>query len=387
MARYFAHCENTHFGQVMFECDRLMKCLGQGKDNLTQQPLRAKAKGFLTHAEFSRNLRESSSAAVWSRFWANLSTGRSKKGEFDGIPLLEPSDDGLTIWFVRHRIYIDTEQMVDPGKGLKLASSGGKQSKSAAAFADQFTAQYDEVAAEFTPFRELQELSKLVVLAEWIRDTAQPLDLELLYCDAPTGTITPKTTPSMESSYSWVEGEKEIEIRTFGGVALDPKTKMVKAPEKFAQPLAKQIAEHRSELREGKSVPVTGPEGKPRILVSRGPSARAPPVARTPDYYRLEAQGRLQHVSRFTDHQTVLGRYEMPVRTDVTTGRDMLDAPFLRTRFDARETRTAKFEQGNGRTTDPINVPASIYVTSPSRSIKLEFKTTPEFDEACNAVS
>jgi hypothetical protein len=54
--------------------------------------------------------------------------------------------------------------------------------------------------------------------------------------------------------------------------------------------------------------------------------------------------------------------------------------------FDAREKNTVKFKLGNGKTTDPIEVPSSICVTSPLRDIKIDFKTTPEFDESRSEV-
>jgi hypothetical protein len=193
----------------------------------------------------------------------------------------------------------------------------------------------------------------------------------------------------METVVEWEEGaSKRVELRTFGGVMLEPKMKMVTAKEKFADPLATTIARHRAELRTGKRVEVTGADGKPRILVTSNRSARGPPEVRAPDY-RQEIQGRLQPVRRTTKESPVLGKHEIPAHVDASTGRETMDAPVLRMWEYAYEKRSATFDLGNGRSVGPVTVPTALYITSPSTGsnrINIRFNTTPKFDRASNEI-
>jgi len=385
LAKFFAGTRDTHFGQVMFECDRLMKCLGQGKDNITKEDLRPKMAGFHTQAEISLALNEERAGAVWDRFWANLATGRFPANDLRGKPLVEVSSDHHTIWFAEHRIFVDTEQMLDPGKGHRLASSGGRQSRSALAFADQLTARYDELAKEFSAFHSLHELSKLVVLAEWVREAEIPIDPELLHCRLSSGTTTPTRTPSLSTTNAWQQGNGILQIYTFGGVTLEPGTKYVTAKEKHADPLAVTVEQHRAELRAGEVVRMPSPDAQPKLIIPFGPSARGPPDQDVTSGTRsppraVEVQGRLRARSREAD-DPVLGRFEMPVWTDAATGHQMLNLPVLRAEFSARHSKTATFRSSDGRSTEPVKVPDRVYVTSPLRDIHVCFEKDPGFDE------
>jgi hypothetical protein len=389
--RYFAGMSNTHLGQAMFEVDRLMKCFGQGADNVTREPLRPRFDGFLTQAEISHALGDSHRQSVWSRFWANLTTGRFPTNDIRGKPVLEQSRDGRTIYFLEHRIWIDTEQMYDPGQGRRLESSGGVRSPSAEKFADLLTATYDKIAAEFPVFGHLHELSKLVVLSEWLRDSKAPFDPELLCYHIASRTRTPATTPSLSTTNSWTNALSIQQIMMFGGVSLDgtPHYGTTKDPtRKRADSTAELVEKRRSELRAGEPVQVASPEGTPQILVPLGPPIRGPPAApgmaadtRAPVRF-MEVQGRLTKVSRDLD-DPVLGRHELPLRTDSATGKDMLDMPILREQFSPRHRQTVTFTSAEGAQTK-VNIPDQLYLTSPSRQISIPFETDPKFDAQRN---
>ena len=389
--RFFAKTENTHLGQVMFEVDRLMKCFGQGRDNITKEVNRPKFEGFLTHAEISQRMNDAQEGAIWSRFWANLATGRFPSNDLRGKVLTEISKDGRTMAILEHRIWVDTEQMFDPGAGHRLKSSGGKMSRSSEAYADELTGKYDEIASEFRVFRDLHEVSKLVDVAEWIRDYALPIDGELLHYRRQGEFLTPTNTPSLASTNVWTDGVVIHSLQMFGGVSLDPKIKYVtpKDPkDKKADPLAEMIENHRSELRIGETVRLTTPDGAMSCLIPVGPPIRSPPqserVAFTPrDPTRvMEVQSRFRPVSRGID-DPVLGKCEIPIRTDPATGHDMVDMPILRVQFSSKQKKSVTFSTDRGRAAK-VEIPEHIYLTSPSRDIAVQFDTQPEFDAKRN---
>ena len=90
--KFFGGTKDTHFGQVMFECDRLMKSLGLGQDNLTKQPLAARFPEFASHVALSRQYEPGNTHPSWNRFWINVATGR-KDAEAGG-PILGVSTSG-----------------------------------------------------------------------------------------------------------------------------------------------------------------------------------------------------------------------------------------------------------------------------------------------------
>ena len=53
---YFGNLRGTEFGRAAFECDRLMKCLSFGKDNVTKQPVECQVPGYQSELELIENL-------------------------------------------------------------------------------------------------------------------------------------------------------------------------------------------------------------------------------------------------------------------------------------------------------------------------------------------
>ena len=387
IVRFFGGSLNTHLGQVMFEVDRLMKCFGQGLDNVTKTELRPKLTNFFTHTEISVSLNEDISAKTWDRFWANLNTGRFSSNDLRGKPLIELSRDRQTAWLTEHRIWIDTEQMIDPGVGKRLASTGGKQSESASQFTDRLTGLYAEIGKQFTAFQDLHELSKLAVVAEWLREKSLPFDPELFHLGFASGPNTPTRTPSLSSTNEWRQGNTIRQIRAFGGVMLDPKPRYITSKQPQADPLADNIQAHRSELRKGEVIRMPRAEGPDQLMIPFGPSERGPPAptaladgARIPTRV-VEVQGRARVALREAD-DPVLRNYEIHVWIDPATGRQMLNLPVLRTEFNARKERSVTFSGGASGT---VKIPDQVYVTSPNRNIHVQFETKPQYDQTARA--
>ena len=56
--RYLGGCEDTALGWLLFECDRILKGLSQGEDNLTNKPMRPRIAGFYNMLELGEHFKE-----------------------------------------------------------------------------------------------------------------------------------------------------------------------------------------------------------------------------------------------------------------------------------------------------------------------------------------
>ena len=66
---YLGNTAGTHFGAIMFEADRVMKCLSNGVDNVSRRALRAdKVEGYGSLLDLFRK-HSSGTGATWFRFW------------------------------------------------------------------------------------------------------------------------------------------------------------------------------------------------------------------------------------------------------------------------------------------------------------------------------
>ena len=368
--KFFGGTKDTHFGQVMFECDRLMKSLGLGEDNLTKQPLSARFPGFATHAALVRRYEPDDTHPSWSRFWINIATGRN-----DAETILGVSASGHTIWIDRYRVFVDTEQMLDAGKGKRLVSSGGRQSESSRRFADLLNNHYDQLAEEYPAFGQLRELAKLVVIAEWIHETRQPIDSELLYLRSDRRVRTPEDTPTLRTKLSWDAGV----ITMFGGVSLAPKNTYVSTP--HANDLGAAVADQRQALQAGRPIGWQRRNEAPRQVVAIG----HPPIRAPGRPLRIVPSGRSGATSAFRAQagksvSDTLGGYNVPIVADPTSGRELLNWPVLRTTHDVRRTETRKFSSSSGGPVHEVDVPASLQLTSPLGDINIRFEHEPKFD-------
>jgi hypothetical protein len=387
--KFFAGTHDTHIGQVMFESDRLMKSLGQGADSITKEPLTSGVPAILTQAEFSERLDPRGGAERWSRFWMNLSTGRTSSGRLGDKPGLALSDDKSYVWFANHRIYVDTEEMLDPGRGSRLRSTGGRQSRSSKAFADALTDHYDELAQRFPVFGELKELSKLVVLAEWIHEHHPgAIDPVLVLSRFDSGVRTPDRTPTLATTRQ----ASGYVIKMLGGVTLAPEIRFVRTAEQKANELARVSAERREEVRRGGAIPWVDASGVRRQIVALGPPVRGPtssqPLRRRALRVR-EASGdasatslsEAESAERIAER---LGGIEPALWVDPGSGIESLDLPVVQRVTSARKTRIAAFTEPGGATTK-VEIPVALQVVSPSRDISIAFSTEARYDAVAGA--
>jgi RHS repeat-associated protein len=171
---YFGETENTRFGQIMFEADRVLKVLSIGKDDVTEKPIKSSVAGY-----------------------RNLQTLRFTEGR--------PSGDGsCRMWFVPKRITLSESQdgtsMVFNETRMEVLTEStfkkkGVRDKAAEKFASHFTEHYDDFSKEYPILTELKRLGKITAIVKWIHEKNLPFDLSFFQNYAPYYRETPKYSP------------------------------------------------------------------------------------------------------------------------------------------------------------------------------------------------
>ena len=231
IVRFFGGMENTHFGHVLFETDRLMKCLGLGQDNITQKPISTNVKGYKSWLELffanpggEQNEKELKKD-LWQRFWL--------------VPdkvVVRVAEDGKSVEFPDTRIMIKTETM-EMVNG-KLVPAKMSSSKNNTYFASHFTENYDQYAKEFPVYRELKNLANIVALAKWLKEKNVEVDLDWLKKydkSSPTPTKTPALT-TRKKGLAKIDGKTIPQVGSiYGGTDLNIKNKYEKGDNQLSR--------------------------------------------------------------------------------------------------------------------------------------------------------
>ena len=200
IVNYFGDTNNTNFGWVMFESDRLLKCLGIGTDNITGEVLSSSVPGYENVLERFKDAGGSSLSL----------------GEFNG-----------RVWFVPKEVKLiqsaDASSMVfDTATMQVLTESKFKDNiignPCLEAYAAHFTDNYDAFAEERPIFKELKRLAKITAVVKWIKDNNIPFDLSFFENFTPQFYATSQTTPVAHNSISWTEGNILYNPSLYGGV-------------------------------------------------------------------------------------------------------------------------------------------------------------------------
>lgn len=199
--------QDTDFGWLMFEADRLLKSYSLGVDSITRAPLRSSIPGFRSLLDLHLAAGGKSQSAVWSRFWLYP---RATKAEV--------SASALRLGDVS--IGVRTETMRRGGSKLVPAPGGSdKQAENFAAFASEH---YDALANEAPVFRQLEQLLRLLLVGEWVRTQRIPVDLDAIERATRSTFRVPHVTSALRVSRISVDtAARKREIRTvklFGGV-------------------------------------------------------------------------------------------------------------------------------------------------------------------------
>jgi RHS repeat-associated protein/uncharacterized repeat protein (TIGR01451 family) len=204
----------TGFGWVMFEADRVMKCLDLGKDNITGAARTSAVSGF----------GYSYMPIIPRTFQLDGNSSRSAKGRkwFEPKTIeVEPSGDGKSMTLTRAEMQLSTQ--VDWASDGVLESMPGDTY-----FCRWFTENYDAIAAEqFTYdatggvryiFKELKQLAAVVGIVKWIQDNDIPMDKSFLESYEPTPVVTPTHTPQTSVTGTQTSGRTTYTLTVQGGV-------------------------------------------------------------------------------------------------------------------------------------------------------------------------
>lgn len=195
LTRFEGQTKGTRFGWIMFEADRILKCISLGKDNITGKKVEPDVRGYKNLIErYQKN--KPSHEQVETRFWfvpKEMKIHKNKKGN--------------SLAFKKATMEVQTETKYKHKK---------KHNSEAENFADHFTENYDKFAKRYPILKELKRLAKITAVVKWMKDNKIPLDLSLFEKYKPTHHDTPKKTPAVVAS---MNNENQNTILTIvGGV-------------------------------------------------------------------------------------------------------------------------------------------------------------------------
>ncbi|NGX51272.1 MAG: tRNA(Glu)-specific nuclease WapA, partial [Chlamydiae bacterium] len=172
---YFGETENTRFGQVMFEADRVLKILSTGIDNYTGKRVTSSVPEYRTLQE-RRARGNSPPSNTTCRLWFV-----PKK-----ISLSE-SPDGTSMFFSEAQMEVLTEST--------LRKKGVVEDRAAEKFARHFTRYYDQFSWEYPILLDLKRLGKITAIVKWIDEKNFPFDLSFFQSYTPAYFETTKYSP------------------------------------------------------------------------------------------------------------------------------------------------------------------------------------------------
>ena len=211
---YLGNTEGTLFGAIMFEADRVMKCLSQETDNVTGNSLRAKAvKDYKSLFELF-NLNTSGTKGNWFRFWI----------EVDKVEIAH-DPTGRALRFGEAKMIVKNQP--------EYAAGGNAEPDPASeAFAKHLTEFYDEYAKEFPIFARLKEIAKITALARFLVKEGVPFDDQTILKQPILPVSTPETTPGIIAKSPSNSGGSQL---IYGGVDMNIFPTILNKDDKLAQ--------------------------------------------------------------------------------------------------------------------------------------------------------
>jgi RHS repeat-associated protein len=223
---------DTYVGWVLFETDRIMKCYGQGEDNVFHNKVSTRVPDYDTVLDtiyFGGNFADGRDPeGNWERFWivpAEVTRFHANTGQ-------------LTLFDVP--LKVNTQKMV-LRKGKLEDDPNGQSSRGAMAFIDWFTCHYEGIAQEqyrqppsetgltepVPIYAELRRIALTTAIAEQLRDQGVPMPFWMRDYQVKKVPFT-KTTPSLTTQREKEEGQMLRIGKIFGGVNLSPSDSVVK---------------------------------------------------------------------------------------------------------------------------------------------------------------
>ncbi len=238
VVRYFGQTEDTEFGRIMFESDRLLKTLSMGQDNLTQKEMRPNLPGFKTEIDLAtENITPKRQESVWHRLWF-----------YPKEMVVSQAEGGMV--FDRASLEVKSEYL-PPYQDLG-------SDPAALAFAAQLTTHYDDLAKEYPDLEKLRQLAKIVSIVKWLKDNQIPIDMagfeQYQIQKVPTAKKTPTQTVWGKEIQS---GMWLMKVGLFGGVDFSFEN-TYNADQKLVAPLKQAAVKNRPEGKASWSFNVQG---------------------------------------------------------------------------------------------------------------------------------
>lgn len=226
--------EGTYVGWILFECDRIMKTLQLGKDNVNGRVVTSRIPGYAETLDaifFGDSLHKgsagSSSRQHWERFWIVPAA----------VNRFDVATTDLSLFDVP--LKVNTQKMRWEGNKL-VDDDKGESSAGAKAFTIWFAEHYDEIADEnllqpppgsglkapVAVFHELRRIALITAIAERLRDMGESMPLWMRDYPPAFFPVT-KTTPSLTIEKTKLDGSYERTSTIYGGVNLAPADKDV----------------------------------------------------------------------------------------------------------------------------------------------------------------
>jgi len=154
--RYFGGVEDTHFGQVVYQSDRLLKVYSMGRDNLTGEPISCSIPGYQSIPDRLAAQSLSTGRLIMTRYFFTPTLSVESCGELPAIAFTATQQ--LTDW-----AFVSSET----NEAARVAAQG---------FTDHLNHNYwayaaDRYAQGDPTLYEMAQLSKITAVAQWLDES------------------------------------------------------------------------------------------------------------------------------------------------------------------------------------------------------------------------
>lgn len=206
IVRFGGKVENTHIGQVLFECDRLLKTLSIGADNITKRMLALDNSWHKTKFDF-RDFSETDKPEEWHTFWFVV----------EDMEIFTDGNAGALV-FEKDKITAKT-QKVKIVKGKYEPYFEKTPSSSSGKFTEHFNQNFENYRNGFPVLNELVGIAKLTAVIKWLYGLGIIIQFDENKIKCFYNRYTPTKTPLIK-----VTKIRTIKKVSFGGMEITEKT-------------------------------------------------------------------------------------------------------------------------------------------------------------------
>lgn len=213
LIEYSGLIKNSHVGQVLFESDRLLKCISLGSDNILREEIPKSREYHMNKFDFREPPKNSTTREEWHKFWFFFNEMR-----------IERDDKNMALRFKDEKISVRTERMK---KGSQTDTYFEDSHKTETGkFSKHLSDNLNSFSSDYIAFREMLEISKLIAIAKWLLENNIVIkfnkkDIGSLYCRY-TPLMTPRVTVSFTRRLKDIDLRRysivDVEMNSVGGI-------------------------------------------------------------------------------------------------------------------------------------------------------------------------